>query len=1457
LKGITVDASADLTTTNFVVHLSGVTTVTLEDFVVIGQGRSYTTDGGAYYYSGPSTTNVVGGLDLINVGTASLKNVAVSENGRNCYGFTNVATINLDGISAAQCGHPSSNGWAGLALYGTTTNMTLAGTNTIDEAVIGINVESGISLPDAGSIAITNAGIPISAPDSPATDAFAENVAGAPYKVYATSGPMVGLAGYYDTKAAAIAGAVAGKTVFGVDFVIFDLGTDEFVVGPGMTIQAAIDAANAGDVIQADAGTYVENVIINKSVTLSGAGAGSTIVMPAVSNPNPCTGSSMCGGLASNVLLVEADDVIIHDLTVDGDNPNLTSGILRNSADLDARNGIIKNTNATYNGLEVYNVTTKNIYLRGIYSTGGTFNFHHNTVTNVQGDNNSIAIFAWGGPGTIANNTVSLANDGISANHSSGIQFLNNVITQSGSGIHTDNSGDGGGVADLIQGNSVDCTGVSGAYGIWTFVPYLAPTVNNNTVTNCDVGLSAWGQGAAVTHHFTNNTVTGNGAAGSAGVYVTTDLIGWGYTDITVDFRNNSITGFETGVYFTADQQSWNTYPYEEKTINATFYGNSFDDNTDVMLLDTGGVYNVNASANWWDSSDPATVKTAANGGALVDYTPWLASGDDTSADPGFQGDFSTLWVDDDSSQTGTTGRVQEGIDLVSGSTVNVAAGTYDIASTILVNKAVTILGPTSGIAKLQGTNGGAVSIFEITASSVTIQNLEITHNALPPFSQTPPWTELPNSLIRIPTGSALSGIAITNNKIYVPTQAGAMSTWNGIGITVGSAPVSGISIIGNTIYNTRNGVVVHRGTIATISNNVIYNTKGGIMNYTSDQADADNRTMTGNAWGTTHNEWDIVWNSGTYYLPTDRTASVLGVSADNNGAYVLDRRAADAASSNTLTGNRSHIFVGAASSVIAPHPARGNFNEPFQNLDLAWQAVIPGGIVYVFQGGTYPVSAGTHPGGVVITANGVTINLNGSTVGAGSPAFTINAADVTINGPGVLDGDNDTSPGILVNAGADNFILDGVEVREWANGVELAGDVTSFKIVSNWIHSNTGNGLLIDSGVTLGGVVTIEGNLFKVNGGNGIQHDGTGTLPATYNSWGDMGGPLVGDGDGVGGSGSVTYDPWTFAEIYLDVDPDTEAIQRNVNEGDTFDVALKVEAENLYGLAFSYTYDTNLLTLNSTTFTAPWIGRCTNLSTPGEVAYFCYLTAGLEWDGGTVATFNFSANGAGLTGDGPWTAIYNISHLEADTSAGAIGGVKVFVNNAGYNAPSTATRDITDPNDGQIIITGLANFTGFVDLQGRPYDSGAVIKVYGVAATSGATLLAQGASVSSGEYTTAYEAGQQLTVGTTYYFQVDRELYLPTTVVYPTLAENWTHSAVLQFRPLTTLATVILLGGDATDNDYIDLSDAVCIGADYSDSTSTCATGSSDVNGDGEVDLLDLVLMGGNYEKNSSPWTP
>ena len=177
---------------------------------------------------------------------------------------------------------------------------------------------------------------------------------------------------------------------------------------PKKTIAEGITRVIPGGTIYVAAGTYKENVIVNKPAEIIGAGQGSTIVMPALSAANPCTGSSLCGGSASNVFLVQANDVKIHDLTVDGDNPALTIRHCARIRRFGCTQWHYKNTNAAYNNLEVYNTTIQNIYLRGIYSTGGTFNFHHNTVTNVQGDGYSIGMFAWGGPGTMANNTVFL-----------------------------------------------------------------------------------------------------------------------------------------------------------------------------------------------------------------------------------------------------------------------------------------------------------------------------------------------------------------------------------------------------------------------------------------------------------------------------------------------------------------------------------------------------------------------------------------------------------------------------------------------------------------------------------------------------------------------------------------------------------------------------------------------------------------------------------------------------------------------------------------------------------------------------------------------------------------------------------------------------------------------------------------------------------------------------------------
>ncbi|HVO26415.1 MAG TPA: NosD domain-containing protein [Candidatus Margulisiibacteriota bacterium] len=372
-------------------------------------------------------------------------------------------------------------------------------------------------------------------------------------------------AGTLNVSAEVICGARYVNTATGADFFPGPVPNNcRTLATPCQTLQRTVDVACPSDTINVAAGTYTENVVITKPLTVIGAGQGATIIRPAVSNPN-CGGGgggSLCAG-ASNVILVQADNVTLHDFTVDGNNPSLTSGVVVGGADLDARNGIITNhALGVYNNLTVHHVTVQNIYLRGMYaSSGGTFNFHDNGIHNVQADPASIAMFNFGGAGSMSNNTVSDANDAISSNHSSGVQFLNNTVTNSGSGIHTDNTGDGGGSADLIQGNVVSSCAPNG-FGIWTFVPYIGVTVHGNTVTGCDVGLAAAGPGPATL--FSNNVIDGSNRPNSTGVYVTTSEFGFGSGNVSATFTGNTIENNTDGFFLEKDAAGLTV------TVNAT-----------------------------------------------------------------------------------------------------------------------------------------------------------------------------------------------------------------------------------------------------------------------------------------------------------------------------------------------------------------------------------------------------------------------------------------------------------------------------------------------------------------------------------------------------------------------------------------------------------------------------------------------------------------------------------------------------------------------------------------------------------------------------------------------------------------------------------------------------------------------------------------------------------------------
>lgn len=426
------------------------------------------------------------------------------------------------------------------------------------------------------------------------------------------------------------------------------------------TIQAGVNVVGARGKVHVAAGTYIENVTVPKSVSIVGAGIGKTVVLPAASSANPCSNSSLCGGQASNIFLVQASDVRIQDLTVDGANPAL-AGVLVEGTDIDARNGIIENhLSGVHDRLVVQGVEIKNIYLRGINagSGGEGFLFSGNIVKNVRGGPASVAIFAYGASGAITSNEVSLANDAISANHSRGIKITGNIVGQSGSGIHIDNNAAPapGVLLDLIEANTViDCA--PGGFGVWLLHPGGSAVINDNVVSDCDVGLALFGGGATGSITYSANTVTGIGAAGSSGILVTTDALGFGHFDTEAFFIANVVTGFETGAYIdqgggketivdfagdhlqgtfaaienlaTIDVQgacltASGTGLYNHASGAAVVHMSSIAGNTSAGV-DNQSATTVDASDNWWGSpSGPAPAGAGDPVTGPVNTTPHL-----------------------------------------------------------------------------------------------------------------------------------------------------------------------------------------------------------------------------------------------------------------------------------------------------------------------------------------------------------------------------------------------------------------------------------------------------------------------------------------------------------------------------------------------------------------------------------------------------------------------------------------------------------------------------------------------------------------------------------------------------------------------------------------------------------------------------------------------------------------
>jgi parallel beta-helix repeat protein len=210
------------------------------------------------------------------------------------------------------------------------------------------------------------------------------------------------------------------------------------------TIQAAINAASPGDTVFVEKGTYYENIVVNKRITLTGESMEGTIID---------------GSGSGSTVYVTGNDVVISGFTItDGfygidlyysSGNNITGNIVTNNyydieLDYSSGNGIIGNTVTANSADGIWLYSSSNNRITGNTVTGNSYGIglksssnHNSIVENTITANSVIGIYLDSSLNNrITGNTVTPnSNTGIDLYNSNSSIITGNTVTKSGCGI--------------------------------------------------------------------------------------------------------------------------------------------------------------------------------------------------------------------------------------------------------------------------------------------------------------------------------------------------------------------------------------------------------------------------------------------------------------------------------------------------------------------------------------------------------------------------------------------------------------------------------------------------------------------------------------------------------------------------------------------------------------------------------------------------------------------------------------------------------------------------------------------------------------------------------------------------------------------------------------------------------------------------------------------------------------
>ncbi|SME92844.1 Hemolysin-type calcium-binding repeat-containing protein [Tistlia consotensis] len=202
-----------------------------------------------------------------------------------------------------------------------------------------------------------------------------------------------------DKTSGAVVGEADMRVEVAANFVVAADGSGDFT-----TIQAAIDAASAGDTILVQDGTYAEALTLTKGVALVAAGSG------AVVDPASGSGLTVSGDLAGA-------DVTVRGLTfADG-----SAGV---KVDADAHVGTLTLSGVTIEGNSNYGIRTDSGSLTALVVTDSTF--ENNGFVPVSGSSAHVKLYNFTADATFTNVTIVGAADGtaVTAQPDYGIEMI-------------------------------------------------------------------------------------------------------------------------------------------------------------------------------------------------------------------------------------------------------------------------------------------------------------------------------------------------------------------------------------------------------------------------------------------------------------------------------------------------------------------------------------------------------------------------------------------------------------------------------------------------------------------------------------------------------------------------------------------------------------------------------------------------------------------------------------------------------------------------------------------------------------------------------------------------------------------------------------------------------------------------------------------------------------------------